>query len=603
MSAIAGILDLYYDGDILRNMLATMHCRGQQGHGSYQWQSACLLHAEQFAPEAFASQPMVLDWGKERYVITFDGVLYNPEELRQELIKLGHHLESCHHAELMLHAYACWKEGAMEKINGIFAFAILEEHSGRVFLARDRIGVKPLFYMQHQGGLLFASEMKTVLAYPGASRELDEEGAAQLLLLGPGRKMGSGVFHNMLELKPGHCGIYEKGKLTLSRYWKLKDREHTEDFAETCEHVRYLVLDAIHRQMDTENSLGTFLSGGLDSSLISAVCGREWESRGQRLHTFSVDYQDNELYFRPGKFQPNADAEYIRLMQSHLDSEHHWTVLTTQDLLADLQEATLARDLPGMADVDASLLAFCRQVAPHVQVALSGECADEIFGGYPWYRAHDPKETNFFPWANNTQQRVNLLHPMIRKTMDGEGYIRDCINETLHDCDILPGSLDVRKKQMMNLNLWWFMQTLIDRNDRMSSRAGLQVRVPFCDYRIVEYLYGVPWTFMDHKGREKGLLRHAVRDILPDAVLFRKKSPYPKTHHPAYTKAVKQRLETVLEDPNAPMFAIVDRSAVTKLVEEDFATPWYGQLMQLPQTIVYLLQINEWMQHYSVQFR
>lgn len=603
MSAIAGILDLNYNGDILKDMLSTMECRGQQGQGSYQCRQMCLLHTQQFLTESFCSEPMIFDRGNERYVICYDGAVYNSEELRLEMIQLGHYFEGRTDAELMLHAYVQWKEDALEKVNGIFTFAILEEHTGRVFIARDRFGVKPLFYILHHGGLLFASEMKTILSYPGVPRELDEDGVSQLILLGPGRSSGSGVFRNMQELKPGFCGVYENGKLSLNRYWKLKDREHNENFEQTSEHVRYLVVDAIRRQMPADGLVGTLLSGGLDSSLISAVCAREMEVKGKQLHTFSVDYRDNDLYFRPGKFQPNSDAEYIRLMQAHLDTEHHWTVLTTQDLLEGMYDAMLARDLPGMADVDVSLLAFCKQIKAHVQVALSGECADEIFGGYPWYREHDPEETAFFPWAGNTQQRIALLHPSIRQKVDGTGYIHDRISETLCDCDILPGSPDMRKKQMMNMNLWWFMQTLIDRNDRMSSYSGLQVRVPFCDYRIVEYLYGVPWAFMDHKGREKGLLRHAVRGILPETVINRKKSPYPKTHHPEYAQAVRARLETLLQDHQAPLFALVDRLAVSKMLEEDFNTPWYGQLMQLPQTIVYLLQINEWMKHYSVQIR
>lgn len=603
MSAIAGVLNLNFDADILQNMLSTMRRRGCEGEGSYKWRQMCLLHTEHFAEKFLNAQPLILDHGTECYVMTFDGVLYNPDELRSELEHLGHHWEGQSHAEIMLHAYAQWKEETLNKVNGVFALAILEEHTGRVFLARDRIGVKPLFYMLHQGGLLFASEMKTILAYPNVPRELDVEGAAQLLLLGPGRKMGSGVFHNMLELKPGHCATYEKGKLSVKRYWKLMDREHTEDFNQTGEHVRWLVLDAIHRQMVAEKPIGTFLSGGLDSSLISAVCARELEAKGDRLHTFSVDYLDNERYFQPGKFQPNADAEYIRLMQSHLDTDHHWTILSTEDLLNGIEEAMIARDLPGMADVDVSLLAFCRRVKPHARVVLSGECADEIFGGYPWYRAFNLEDSTFFPWAKNTNQRESLLHPDIRRKIHGVSYIHDEITQTLLDCDILPDSTEKGKKQMMNLNLWWFMQTLIDRNDRMSSCCGLEVRVPFCDYRIVEYLYGVPWAFMDHKGREKGLLRHAVRDILPDAILFRKKSPYPKTHHPDYAEAVIKRLEAVLEDAQAPLFALIDRSAVLRMLEGNFTTPWYGQLMQLPQTIVYLLQINAWMKNYSVQIR
>jgi asparagine synthase (glutamine-hydrolysing) len=329
------------------------------------------------------------------------------------------------------------------------------------------------------------------------------------------------------------------------------------------------------------------------------------DKQGKILDTFSLDYVNNHKNFQPGKFQPNSDTEYIRIMQSHLDSHHHWSVLSAESLIDAMEAATIARDLPGMADVDSSLLAFCGQIKPYVKVALSGECADEIFGGYPWYRDKELRQRDGFPWAQNTALRAQLLHPWLQKEIEPEEYVRSIYQDTLNDCDILPeNSLDEKRmKQMVNLNFRWFMQTLLDRKDRMSMYHGLEVRVPFCDYRIAEYLYTVPWEFKDYKGQEKGLLRYAMRGVLPDTVLYRKKSPYPKTHDPKYLQLVTTMLDCLLEERHAPIFDLVDRPAVMNLMEQDFSRPWYGQLMQLPQTIVYLLQINFWLKHYSVHIR
>ena len=602
MCAIAGIIGLPFDSQILDTFLSTMLHRGPDGTGSYMERGCCLLHSRlAIIDPARGTQPMVLQWEKEEYVISYNGELYNTEELRNELLNLGHKFLTHSDTEVVLHAYAQWQADCVDKFNGIFAFAVWEKRKRRLFLARDRMGVKPLFYMQHAGGLLFSSEMKTLLSYPDVPRELDREGVAQLILLGPGRMPGSGVFKNVYELMPGCCGYYSDGKWNWWQYWKLKDREHRDSFGETAEKVRFLVLDAIRRQMVSDVPIGTFLSGGLDSSLISSVCARAMQERGETLNTFSVDYENNDKYFVPGKFQPNSDNSYIQRMQDLLKSRHHWTVLNSEDLVAELESATVARDLPGMADVDFSLLAFCRRIRGDVKVALSGECADEIFGGYPWYRDPEVRAFQGFPWAQNTAQRAELLNPDIR--IDAQSFVGDAYIQTVAKCDILPGvsPQEKRMKEMVNLNQQWFMQTLLDRKDRMSMACGLEVRVPFCDYRIAEYLYGVPWEYKDYENKEKGLLRYAMEGWLPNEVLWRKKSPYPKTYDPKYLDAVSKQLRQLLEKTDAPIYGIVDKKALENLLNAEFVWPWYGQLMKLPQTIAYMLQINFWLTHYKVR--
>ncbi len=600
MCAIAGIFQLKADEEICGRLLATMTCRGPDGNGIYRGKEGVLLHSRLSVIEpADGQRPMELAFAGEKYSITYNGELYNARELRRELLALGHSFRGHTDTEVLLHAYAQWKEGCLERLNGVYAFAILEEGSGRVFLARDRIGVKPFFYTEHCGGLLFASEIKTILAYPTMDACLDAQGAGEVLLLGPGRTPGSGVFRGIRELEPGCCGFWDTGRLTLRRYWKLQDRPHTDSFPETVEKVRALVLDAIRRQMVSDVPIGTFLSGGLDSSLISSVCSREVPG----LKTFSVDYLDNDKYFQAGLFQPNSDPAYIRVMQEYLQSDHHWTVLSPEELMADLEETTIARDLPGMADVDISLRLFCKNVRPHVKVALSGECADEIFGGYPWYRDPDIRNFNGFPWAQTTRERMEFLQPWISEKIAPEAFVYDRYCRTIVQSDILPDTdpLNKRIKELVNLNFRWFMQTLIDRTDRMSSSCGLTVRVPLCDYRIAEYLYAVPWEMKNRGGREKGLLREAMRGFLPEQILQRKKSPYPKTHHPRYLALAEERLRQLLQETDAPIFQLVPRKSLESLLQEDFPWPWYGQLMRRPQTIVYMLQINFWLKHYSVR--
>lgn len=605
MCAIAGTVSMAISEVTYQRMLKTMERRGPDASGVWQHEDVALLHSRLaiIDPEG-GKQPMELSFGGEHYVLVYNGELYNTQEVRKELECFGHTFTGHSDTEVVLHAYAQWGSDCLNKFNGIFAFGVWEKNRKRLFLGRDRIGVKPLFYMHHQKGLIFASEMKTILCHPDVRAQLDPQGAAELLLLGPGRTPGCGIFHGMRELEPGCCAYYEGNKLNIKRYWKLLDREHTESFADTVEHVRYLVLDAIKRQMVSDVPIGTFLSGGLDSSLISAVCANQMRERNEKLQTFSVDYVDHEKYFRPGKFQPESDTYYIGKMQQHIDSNHHWTVLSPDMLLDSLEAATIARDLPGMADVDFSLLAFCKDIRTHVKVALSGECADEIFGGYPWYRDPEIRSLDGFPWSQNAVERSELLSGFVGSKIEPLDYIRDRYRDTCVQSDILAGAsaTERRMKEMVNLNFSWFMQTLLDRKDRMSMYHGLEVRVPFCDYRIAEYLYGVPWEYKDWRGKEKGLLRTAMADLLPQEVLWRKKSPYPKTFDPKYTELVTDRMKHLIADVHAPLFYMTERGRIRQLVEKEQHWPWYGQLMRGPQTIAYFLQLDFWLRHYHVEF-
>lgn len=604
MCAIAGIVGLPFEKSILDKMQGTMLRRGPDDTGIFTKGNCALLHTRLAVVDLLGGQqPMTIQWGSEKFTITYNGELYNTEQIRAELIKFGHHFNGHSDTEVMLHAYAQWKERMLEKCNGIFAFGVWEHNRNKLFLARDRMGVKPLFYKCHEGGLIFASEIKTILAYPTVKAQLDATGAAEIFMLGPGRTPGSGVFRGINELEPGFYGYYTCGKLHCTQYWKLLDREHTESFDETVAHVHFLVDDAIRRQMISDVPIGTFLSGGLDSSIISSICANEMQETGQLLHTFSVDYENNDQYFMPGKFQPNSDNHYIQIMEKYLQTKHDWSVIRPEELVGALEKATSARDLPGMADIDFSLLIFCGQIRKHVKVALSGECADEIFGGYPWYRDPSVRAMEGFPWAQNTKQRASFLSEWILQYIEPYEFVMDRYTETLNQCDILPETApqERRMKQMVNLNQKWFMQTLLDRKDRMSMHNGLEVRVPFCDYRIAEYLYGVPWEYKDYQGKEKGLLRQAMMGILPSEILWRKKSPYPKTYDPKYLQLVSKQLDILLTRKDAPIFQIVKKSALEQVTTVEHAWPWYGQLMKLPQTIAFMLQVNTWMEMYNIE--
>ena len=334
------------------------------------------------------------------------------------------------------------------------------------------------------------------------------------------------------------------------------------------------------------------------------LAAKDYAARSETLHTWSVDYRDNDKYFTKSIFQPNSDDSYIDQMVDFLGTHHHRVVLEPEALCAALLPATDARALPGMADVDSSLLLFCAAVKRGgTTVCLSGECADELFGGYPWYHREEILFEDTFPWSRSVGLRLGLLTP--DAVRNGEEFVRQHYRDT---CDRAPklssdGKKAARMREMFVLNLDWFMATLLDRKDRMSMYSGLEVRVPFCDYRIAEYLYSVPWEFKDYHGQEKGLLREAMRGVLPDEVLWRRKSPYPKTWNPSYLAAVSAELHTVLNDPAAPLLRIIRADALETLLASgaDNPIPWYGQLMTTPQTIAWFLQLNYWLAKYKME--
>lgn len=601
--AISFIEDMRNGVGVYERMQSRLLRRGPDQRGMYITPEAALIHARLAVIDIEGGrQPMTFEDRRGKFTIVYNGELYNTDELRGELaadFEFATHSDT----EVVLKSYVKWGDKCVERFNGIFAFAVYDESEHRVFLARDRIGVKPLFFFRGRDKMIFASEIQALLEHPDVPHEIDENGAAELLLMAPGRTAGCGVIRGVEELKAGECGFFTAGGLKLRTYWRLRAYELNETFEETAAHVRGLLLDSIRRQLVSDVPVCTFLSGGLDSSLISSVAASELKRHGKVLDTFSVDYRDNEKYFRKSRFQPNSDPEYIRKMAEYLGTEHHWVIIDTPELVDALDEAVDARGLPGMADVDSSLLLFCREIKKFGTVALSGECADEIFGGYPWYRDKDIRMTDGFPWAQSTAYRKRFLCDDYAGRIDAEEYVYSAYRKTADYAEKLATDSDVdyRMREMTQLNFDWFMQTLLDRKDRMSMYSGLEVRVPFCDYRIAEYLYNVKWEYKDWQGREKGLLREAMKEWLPDEVLWRKKSPYPKTHNPAFLEAVTAKLRRILDDDGEVLTQLVKREELERLLTHADHVQWYGQLMNLPQTIAFFIQLDHWLKEFSIK--
>lgn len=604
MCGIAGEINFrtQINNEMIREMSRALTPRGPDADGFFEHEHVCFAHRRLIVidPENGA-QPMTFG----DCTLVYNGELYNTAEIRDGLEKRGYRFLGHSDTEVVLKAYVEYGEKCLEMFNGIFAFAVWNKSEQTLFLARDRIGVKPLFYAETESGLVFASEIKALLKHPAVKPVITEEGAAQIMLVGPARIVGDGVFRDIRDLPAAHCAEFSRKGLTVKSYWRLTATPHNENFTETANHVRELIFDAVKRQLVSDVPLCTFLSGGLDSSVISAIAATEFAKRGERLHTFSIDYKNNRENFRASAFQPDEDAPYVEEMARFIGSEHTNVVLDTPALAEALNDSTYARDLPGMADVDSSLWLFCREIKRGgFPVAISGECADEIFGGYPWYHRPEVLHYNGFPWATSVPERGALMkNPMSGR--EAEAFVRKAYDRCLEDVDYLDGENadDTRMREMFVLNLEYFMATLLDRKDRMSMAHGLEVRVPFCDYRLVEYAYNIPAAFKNYRGREKGLVRYAMEGVLPEDVLWRKKSPYPKTHNPDYMALLSGKLRALLDSGDCRLTEIVNADELRRMLDTDgasFTKNWYGQLMTVPQIYAYFLQTEAWMRKYDV---
>ncbi len=590
--------------EILQQMGKRLVHRGRAEQGIYQSAGCGLVQVSGVLQEEEARQPMVRVCHGEEDALALDGVLFNARELRLELKCRGCHLVGDSDAELLLAGLMEFGPEYIKKVNGVFAFAWWQRRLGRLWLCRDRLGVKPLFYMQAGGQLIFASEMKGLEGHPEGVLKINSWSLQQVFGIGPARIPESGVYEGVKSVLPGSFLVAEEGVLRKEVYWKLESRKHTDNYPQTVLRVRELLEDGILRHMGIQEkgAVAAFLSGGLDSSIVTAVCAEALKKKGAGLDTYAFEFEGSREFFRSNAFQPSLDSPFADLVVQASKTRHQILTCMNEDLIENLPQAMEARDLPGMADVDASLLYFCRKAGEGVSVVLTGEGADEIFGGYPWYSRPEEFPEEGFPWSGNMENRRLLLREDFAKKLELEETARQACSSSLMEMPVLEGESgeQARHRRFTWLTLNWFGAALIDRMDRMAMVSGLDARMPFLDYRLVEYLWNVPWEWKSFGGEPKQLLRDAAKGWIPEAVRIRKKSPYPKTYHPEYQQKLGSMLLERLEDKNAAISRFVDREKVIRFLKspENVSHPWYGQLMAGPQMLAYLLQTDQWLENH-----
>jgi asparagine synthase (glutamine-hydrolysing) len=548
-------------------MTETMACRGPDDRGTWITQHAALGHRRLAIIDLPGGrQPMSLDTPDGTLAIVYSGETYNFTELRAELARRGHRFTTDSDTEVVLHAYLEWGDALAERLNGMYAFAIWDSRSDKLVMVRDRMGIKPFYYYETADGVLFGSEPKAILASPLAEHTVSLDGLRELF--GFVKTPGHAVWEGMREVEPGTIVTVSRAGLRTTRYWTLETRPHPDGQDATVARVRELLEDIVRRQLVADVPRCTLLSGGLDSSVMTAIAARQLAESGERVRSFAVDFVGQTENFVPDEMRATPDTPYVHDVAEQSRTDHRDIVLNS-DELADLEVRSAvirARDIPaGLGDMDASLYLLFRSIRGASTVALSGESADEVFGGYQQFFDPEARRASTFPWlvrmSRNFTDKGGVLDPGLAAAMDLPRYVQDAYDTSVARIERLDGESDFewQMRKICYLHLTHFVRILLDRKDRMSMAVGLEVRVPFCDHRLVEYVYNTPWSLKTYDGREKSLLRGAARDVLPASVAERVKSPYPSTQDPAYVEKLRDNAREYLSGPGHPVFDLVDR--------------------------------------------
>ncbi|MGW9593936.1 asparagine synthase (glutamine-hydrolyzing) [Streptomyces chartreusis] len=612
MCGIAGWVDfqrnLTQERSTAQAMTVTMTCRGPDAEGLWLAPHAAIGHRRLSVIDLEGGkQPMVAEeGGRPLAVLTFSGEIYNYRELRSELISRGHRFRTQSDTEVVLRAYLEWGQDLATKLNGMFAFAVWDIRSEELLLVRDRMGVKPLYYYPTPDGVLFGSEPKAILANPDIPRRVDIDGLREILDMV--KTPEHAIFTGMSEVRPGHVVRVRRQGLSKHEYWALQAKEHEDSLEKTITTVRELLEDIVSRQLISDVPLCSLLSGGLDSSAVTALAAKALKDQGAGpVRSFSVDFVGAAENFVPDPLRSTPDAPFVRDLAELVQADHKEILLDSDDLSDPAVRAAVlaATDLPPVwyGDLWPSLYLLFRAVRERSTVALSGESADELFGGYSWF--HDPEvlTAETFPWLTSTPGPFYDGTPLFDKTLLGrldlQGRRRDSYHEAIAEVPVLPGEagLEKRMRELSYLNLTRFVNTLLDRKDRMSMAVGLEVRVPFCDHRLVEYVFNAPWSMKKFDGREKSLLRAATKDVLPQSIVERVKAPYPSTQDSGYEKKLRDRLAEVVSSGNAPILPLLDLSSVQNRLNRPVSSE-STQITRIDLEVP--LSLNSWLESYQV---
>ncbi|GGM56988.1 asparagine synthetase B [Longimycelium tulufanense] len=556
--------------NVIEAMTATLVRRGPDDGGTWSGPHAALGHRRLSVIDwDGGKQPMVFPTDDRELVLTYSGEVYNHHELRRELTALGHTFRTRSDTEVVLRAYEQWGESLVDRLVGMYAFAIWDGRHERLLLARDRLGVKPLFLARVEGGVVFASEPKALFAHPEVSPRIDINGLreAYSLLFNTGPTMWSGVH----EVQPGGIVTVDRQGVSERLYWQLTSEPKQDDLETAIDDVGVLLDASVRSQLESDVPRCSLLSGGIDSTVLTGLLAdelRRMAGQDARIRSYAVDYSDQAEQFTADVLRTGHDTPFAAEAARYIGTDHSTVILDPHSLL-DLQTRRAVvecRDSPiGVGDMDTSLYLLFGQIREHSTVTFSGEGADEAFAGYPWFHRPEARAAATFPWLLVTSDEAAMpIHPDLAAELRITEFQQDTYRTSLAAVPQTdsPDPVERRQRELRHLSLTRWLRQLLHRKDRLSMANGLEVRVPYCDHRLVQYLFNTPWPHMSHDGREKSLLRSVGRGLAPKSVLYRPKNHYPATHHPSYNRGLQDLAHDALTAHGGVVRGLVDETVV-----------------------------------------
>ncbi|MFE5868471.1 asparagine synthase (glutamine-hydrolyzing) [Streptomyces roseifaciens] len=598
--------DLSDQGDVLNSMTEALRHRGPDTRDVWLSAQAGIGHrglATSGPPDDV--RPARAETDRGVVYVAHAGEVFNGDELRRAVEAAGGRLRNRSTAEVLLRAFLLWGPEFVEKVDGTFGLAVWDGRDRRLHLARDRMGIKPLYYYAYPGGVLFASEPKGVIANPRFEARL--ELSALPIVLQPRLSLpGETPFKDLYEVPPAHVVTFTESGTSHRRYWELVSRPHHDTFDVTARRVAELLDDAVRRQLVTDVPLGAMLSGGVDSTSVAALALRALreENPDRELDSYCVRFESDPAHFVATELRPDVDAPYAAAAAEFIGTRHTTLTATLQDVLDVIPATRRARDLPGWGQFDASMYLIFQQIRRGSTVALTGEAADEIFGGYPYFFKPEVVGRDGFPWLGDGPKLSRFLNPELLAADDAAEDERARYSELLSRVPRLPGESaeEARMREVFFLGLSGPLSVILDRKERMSMAHGLDVRVPFCDHRLVEYVWNVPWA-LKSQGGVKGLLKAAMADALPPSTVNRKKSAYPHVQNPVYDQALIREAAWIVGDKESPLTGMFDGEGLNGLIERIRANAVRGELpggSNQAALLIQLVEMRNWMDEYQV---
>jgi asparagine synthase (glutamine-hydrolysing) len=448
--------------------------------------------------------------------ITYNGEIYNFMELKKQLAEKGHVFKTNCDTEVIIHSYEEYGTDCVLKFNGMFAFAVWDSREKILFLARDRLGIKPLYYTISNGNFVFASEIKALLRHPSVKTEVEKKSIPEYLfctsLLG-----SNTMFKNISALPAGHMVLFKNGNNKVTQYWDLELKSAPVDelsFDQYKELIFSILDDSVRMRLMSDVPFGSLLSGGLDSSIISALATKHVK---QELKTFSMEYSRNiEMGTQ------SLDTKFANLMAKVFKTDHREFIFRPEEYYGFHEKVTWHMEKP-VELTTPSLYLLHNKLKKYVTVVLSGEGSDELFGGYFFFlqNAKD-RRLREFPWAPYFDEVSMLLNGNIEK----ETGFRESVKYSL-DSMLTKHNTEDFLNRVLYLFIKIYLLEMLERQDKTSMAWGVETRVPFLDHRFVELIVNIPSRYKIKDGSEKYILKESFRGFIPDEILDRKKKPFP----------------------------------------------------------------------------